>query len=82
MWKCNEGRYIQLTLGIWCWPLSENPLPPARQQPGPLTPSTQAIIQEETNQLKKIKLQKDCIVLPWPVYTEPRAKRGTLLTQP
>ena len=52
MWKCNEGRYIQLTLGIWCWPLSENPLPPARQQPGPLTPSTQAIIQEETNQLK------------------------------
>ena len=58
MWKCNEGRYIQLTLGIWCWPLSENPLPPARQQPGPLTPSTQAIIQEETNQLKKSNSKK------------------------
>ena len=36
--------YIQLTFGIWCEPLSLHPLPPARHQPHPLTPSTQTII--------------------------------------
>ena len=33
MWKCKEWWNIQLTLGIWCRPLSQHPLPPARHQP-------------------------------------------------
>ena len=45
---------VQLTLGIWCGPLSQHPLPPARHQPHPLTPSTQTIIQEETKGSEKI----------------------------
>ena len=53
MWKCKEWCYIQLTLGIWCGPLSQHPLPPARHQPHPLTPSTQTIIQEETKDSEK-----------------------------
>ena len=30
----------------------------------------------------EIELSVNCIVLPWPTYTEPRAKRGRLGTQP
>ena len=37
---------IQLTLGIWYKPMCNYLLPPARHQPHPLTPSTQAINQE------------------------------------
>ena len=37
---------IQLTLGIWYKPMCNYPLPPARHQPHPLSPSTQAINQE------------------------------------
>ena len=41
MWKCKEWWNIQLTVGIWCGPLSQHPLPPARHQPHLLIPSTQ-----------------------------------------
>ena len=40
-WKCKEWWNIQLTLGIWCGPLSQHPLLPATHQPQPLTPSFQ-----------------------------------------
>ena len=30
----------------------------------------------------EIQLPTNCIVLPWSTYTEPRAKRGRLGTQP
>ena len=53
MWKCKEGSYIQLTLGVWYRSLSKHPLPPARHQPHPLTPSAQTIIQEETKSPEK-----------------------------
>ena len=33
MWKCKEWWNVQLTLGIWHGPLSQHPLPPARDQP-------------------------------------------------
>ena len=33
MWKCNEWWDNQLTLWIWCRPLSQHPRPPARHQP-------------------------------------------------
>ena len=38
----------QLTLGIWCGPLSQHPLPPARHQPHLMIPSAQTINQEKT----------------------------------
>ena len=47
MWKCKEWWYIQLTLGIWCGPLSQHPLPPARHQPHLLIPSAQTINQKK-----------------------------------
>ena len=47
MWKRKEWLYIQLTLGIWCGPWSQHPLPPARHQPWLLIPSTQTINQKK-----------------------------------
>ena len=50
--KCGSVRndeLIKLTLGIWCRPLSQHPLPPARHQPHLLIPSAQTINQEKTN---------------------------------
>ena len=47
MWKCNEWWNIQLTLGIWCGPLSQHPLPPARHQPHLMIPSAETINQKE-----------------------------------
>ena len=38
---------IQLTLGIWCGPLSQHPLPSARHQPHLLIPSAQTINQKK-----------------------------------
>ena len=62
MWKCEEWWDIQLTLGIWCRPLSQNPPHPVTQQPHPLTPSAQTMNQEETKESSKnIKLY--CIVI-------------------
>ena len=43
MWKCKEWWNIQLTLAIWCRPLSQHLLPPARHQPHFLIPSAQTI---------------------------------------
>ena len=43
MLKYKEWSNIQLTLRIWCRPLSQDPLPPARHQPHLLIPSTQTI---------------------------------------
>ena len=57
MWKYKEWCYIQLIPGIWSRPLIQHPLPPARHQPYPLTPSAQTIIHEEIkNFWKKTKL--------------------------
>ena len=50
--KCGSVRndqIIKLTLGIWCGPLTQHPLPPARHQPHLLIPSAQTINQEKTN---------------------------------
>ena len=49
--KCGSVRndeIIKLTLGIWCGPLSQHPLPPARHQPHLLIPSAQTMNQEKT----------------------------------
>ena len=48
MWKCKEWWNIQFTLGIWCGPLSQHPLPPARHQPHLLIPSAQTILKTST----------------------------------
>ena len=53
MSKCKEWWNIQLALGIWCASLSQHPLPPARHQSDPLTPSAQSINQEETENHEK-----------------------------
>ena len=53
MWECKEWCYIELTLGIWCWPLSQYHLPPPRHQSHRLTPSVKRIIWEETKNPKK-----------------------------
>ena len=47
MWKCQEWWTIQLTLGIWCTPLSEHLLPSARHQPHLLIPSAETINQKK-----------------------------------
>ena len=43
MWKCKEWWNIELTLGIWCRPFSQHPLPPVRHQPHLVIPSAQTI---------------------------------------
>ena len=89
----NDEISNQLALGIWCGPLSQHPLPPARHQPHLLIPSalTATFIDSirPNNQPGKnkksrneIQLSTNRIILPWPTYTEPRAKRGRLGTQP
>ena len=45
-WESLGKDNIQLTLGIWYKPMCNYPLPPARHQSHPLSPSTQAINQE------------------------------------
>ena len=44
--------------------------------------STQTINQEEAQSPKNAQLQTNRIVLSWTTYTQPRAKRGRLGTQP
>ena len=44
------------------------------------SPSNQPGKRKESR--NEIQLQTNHIVLPWPAYTEPRAKRGRLGTQP
>ena len=67
---------IHLTLAIWCGPLSPHPLPPARHQPHLLVPSAQTNNQKKSKEPRnEIQLPTNHIVLPWPTYTEPRAKK-------
>ena len=65
-----------------CQLLSQRPLPPARHQPHPLTPSTQTIVQEvkKKKEKKKDQLSANHIILPSPA-TQNKAKRGRLGTQ-
>ena len=44
--------------------------PPARQQPYPLTPSAQTIIQEEKKILKKDQTSTNHVLLPYPALRE------------
>ena len=53
MCKCKEWWDNQLTLGIWCGPLSQHPLPHARHQPHLLIPFAQTINQEKTKNPEK-----------------------------
>ena len=49
--KCGSVRNVEiinLHFGIWCGPLSQHPLPPARHQPHLMIPSAQTINQEKT----------------------------------
>ena len=48
-----------------------------------LISSPQTINQEKNKESRnEIQLPTNCFVLTWPTYTEPRAKRGRLGTQP
>ena len=76
--QCNGYESIKndeifnLHLGSGASPKAVSLLP-ARHQLHPLAPSAQTINQEETkNPQKKIYLQANHIVLPWPTYTDPR----------
>ena len=82
MWKCKEWWNIQLTLGIWCGPLSQHPLPPARHQPHLLIPSAQTNSQKKQREPRnEIQLPTNPIVLPWSTYTEPRGHHGRRFTK-
>ena len=55
----------------------------ARHQLHLLIPSAQTINQKKNKEPRnEIQVQTNRIVLPWPMYTQPRAKRGRLGTQP
>ena len=81
--KCGSVTNVEIIiLHFWCSHLSQHPLPPARQQPHLLIPSAQNSQPRKNEELKnEIQLPTNRIVLLWPTYTEPRAKRGTLGTQ-
>ena len=82
MWKCKEC-YIQLTLGIWCALLSQHPLPPARHQPYPLTPSAQIIIQVETkNPVKRSNSQQIALYCVGLITQNPRLREEDLEPSP
>ena len=66
MWKCKEWWHNELTLGIWCGPLSQHPLSPARHQAHLLIPSTQNNQPGKNKEPRnEIKLSTNHIVLPW-----------------
>ena len=73
MLKCKEWWNIQLTLGIWCGPLSQHPQLPARHQPHLLIPSAQTVNQIVSHcfglRTKNPGLRE--------VDLEPSVKRGT-----
>ena len=78
-----NDEIINLHLGSGTGPLSLHPVPCARHQPQLLIPSAHTINQEKNKESRnEIQLPKNCVVLPWPMYREPRAKRGRLGTQP
>ena len=79
----NSVNNDELTLGIWCGPLSQqHPLPLARHQSHLLIPSAKIINQEKKESRNDIQLPTNRIELPWPTYTEPRAKRRDLEPSP
>ena len=70
MYKCKEWWNIQLTIGIWCGPLSQHPLPPARHQPHLLIPSAQTINQKKAkNPEMRINSQQITLYCPG-LYTQ------------
>ena len=63
--------------------MSQQPLPPARHQRHlliPSAPNNQPAKNKESG--NEIQLSTNLIVLPWPTYTELRAKRGRLEPSP
>ena len=58
MWKCKEWWYIQLTLGIWCGPLSQHPLPPARQVVCKEESESEPELEQEEDEEFENKLEK------------------------
>ena len=71
--KCGSVRNGEIfTLGIWCRPLRQHPLPPARHEPHLLIASAQTINQKKKKEPRnQIQLSTNRIVLPWSTYTEP-----------
>ena len=65
MWKCKEWWNIQLTLGIWCRPLSQHPLPPARHQPHLLIPSAQSNSQKKLSAIRGANRTEALVSLYW-----------------
>ena len=67
-----------------CQLLSQRPLPPARHQPHPLTPSTQTIVQEEKKkkEKKKDQLSANHIILPSPATQNTGLKEVDLEPKP
>ena len=64
-----------------CQLLSQRPLPPARHQPHPLTPSTQTIVQE-VKEKKKDQLSANHIILPSPATQNTGLKEVDLEPKP
>ena len=67
-----------------CQLLSQRPLPPARHQPHPLTPSTQTIVQEvkKKKEKKKDQLSANHIILPSPATQNTGLKEVDLEPKP
>ena len=80
--KCGSVRNDEIiNLNLRC-DVSQHPLLLARHQPHLLIPCAETINQEKKKESRdEIKIPKNCFVLPWPTYTEPRTKRGRLGTQ-
>ena len=77
--KCGSIRndeIFNLHLGSGVGPWVSIPLPPARHQPHLLIPSAQTINQNKPKN-PEIRFNSH-IVPPWPMDTEPRARRGRL----
>ena len=58
--------------------IPNRPFSLARHQLHSLIQSAQTITQKKVKNPDKIELLASCIKLPWPTYTEPRVKKGTL----
>ena len=80
--KCGSVKNDEIInlylLEIWFGPLSQYPLPPGRHQLYLLIKKTE----KNKAPRNEIELPADCIILPSPKYTEPKAYRGRLATQP
>ena len=72
-------KYLTYTSDL---PLSQHPLPSARHQSHSLILSAQTINQKKTEPRNQVQHPTNHIILSCSTYTEPRAKRGRLGTQP